>query len=483
MINKANYFFGIDFGTTHSAVVCCAKYGDATEKFFCGDELDLPIRSAVAIDKNTGKIYTGRRAWSKKTELSESCEYIASVKTMLDEKDRKWEIAGEIWTPVKVATELFKALKENVRDRVELEMDTATIAIPIGFSPEKRAKLREAAQLAGIKVVSFISEPTAAFFANYNELRAYSNIAVFDWGGGTLDVSILKNEEGKVSELATARLPVAGKDIDEKIARRVHSSIATKKNKQIAFEDMPATARARMLDKSEAAKRSLTDNDRVRITFPSYGEYGLCNEELKYDEFAKLIEPEVKQAIGCLEKAIKQSGLNIDRLDKIVYLGRNDNLRPLISKLRAKYGEDKLYFPTETDPMWNVAQGAAELAANPGAYYANQSIGIILSDNSYFEFLKPGTELNDWNMTCRFALVDTSQEARFVFSGSPDIDNSEEKYRVLPIPSYGFVQEQIEVHASVDDNMVFKVEAKSTMKSGDYKRIWEYPKLKFYYKV
>ncbi len=479
MALRIENYFGIDFGTTSSATVGYSVLDHVPEQFQYGDDEGRPIPSVIAIDKGTGEVFTGRDAWDKKMELSESCEYISSVKSMLD-ADFEWEIAGKIWTPVTVAAELFKALKKTVSDRTGAEMEKATVAIPIGFSPEKRNRLREAADLAGIRIESFISEPTAAFFANYDELRSSSIVAVFDWGGGTLDVSVLRNEGGKVSELATSGRNVAGDYIDDKIARRIHAKIARKKGFEIPFEDMPSVAQDMLRVRAERAKRGLGDDDTATISINNYGKYGVCRETLEYEWFADIVEPEVDMAIECLEETIHQSGVGLANIDRIVLVGGSSNLRPLLEKMERKYG-DKMFFPDET--MWNVGQGAAKLAMTPGAYYSNQSIGIILSDKSYFELLAPETELKQWSKNCRFGIVDTSKEARFIFGGSPDIEKSSERFRTLEVPSYSFLQEQIEVQAFVDNDMIFRVLAGSTMRSKEYQRVWEYPQLKCYYKL
>lgn len=192
MATGLKYYFGIDFGTTNSATVGYVVMDQKPEAVKYGDEEGRPIPSVVAIDKTAGAVFTGRDAWDKKMELSESCEYISSVKTILDSEQIK-TIAGCEWTAVDVASEVFKYLKANVHNRTGIDMEEATVAIPVGFSASKRAKLREAAKKAGIHISSFISEPTAAFFANYNELKSSSVVAIFDWGGGTLDVSILQH--------------------------------------------------------------------------------------------------------------------------------------------------------------------------------------------------------------------------------------------------------------------------------------------------
>lgn len=474
-----NNFFGIDFGTTRSATVGYMVLDHKPECFFYGDEEGRPIPSVVAIDKVSGEVYTGRAAWDKKMELSESCEYISSVKSILD-SDYSMQIAGKYWTPVDVAAELFKTLKANVHERTDTELSVATVAIPVGFSAVKRAKLREAAKLAGINIHSFISEPTAAFFANYEELRSSSIVAVFDWGGGTLDVSILQHASGKVCELATAGRSIAGDFIDNKIAQRIHAKIARKKGIEMAFADMPSNAQDIMRVRAERAKRALGDDDTATISINNYGVYGACRETLDYDWFTDIVDPEVDMALKCLQEAIDQSGVGLANIDRIVLVGGSSNLRPLIEKMDKKYG-DKLFFPEET--MWNVGQGAARLSMTPGTYFSNQSVGIMLSDNSYFELLPPDTELNNWSKTCHFGIVDTNKEARFIFGGSPDIDASSERYKVLEIPAYRFLQEQIVLQAIVDQDMVFKILAGSTMRTKEYRRVWEYTQLKCYYKL
>ena len=90
-------YFGIDFGTTSSAVVGYMVMDHKPEKFLYGDQEGRPVPSVIAIDKTNGQVFTGRDAWDKKMELSESCEYISSVKTILDE-DIVYNIACLLYT-------------------------------------------------------------------------------------------------------------------------------------------------------------------------------------------------------------------------------------------------------------------------------------------------------------------------------------------------------------------------------------------------
>lgn len=479
MSTGLQYYFGIDFGTTNSATIGYLVMNQRPECVKYGDDEGRPVPSVVAIDKETGEVFTGRTAWDKKMELSETCAYFSSIKTVLDSEATQM-IAGREWTAIDIASEVFRGLKKNVFDRTGTVMSEATVSIPIGFSSEKRVKLRKAAKNAGIHIRSFVSEPTAAFFANYNDLKSSSLVAVFDWGGGTLDVSILRHLNGKVSELAACGRNVGGDYIDQKISQRIHSKIARKKGQEIAFADMPSSAQDMMRVRAERAKRMLADDDTATISINNYGSYGACRETLEYDWFADIVAPEVDMAMQCLEEAIHQSGVGLTNIDRIVMVGGSSNLRPLLDKMEQKYG-DRLFFPDET--MWNVGQGAAMLAMTPGGYYSNQSIGIVLSDQGYYELLAPDTLVNGWRTSCSFGIVDSSKEARFVFGGSPDIDTSPERYKTLTVPTYRFLQEQVKITASVDENMVFSVIAGSNMRPKTFRRVWEYTQLKCYYKL
>ena len=265
MSNKLHYKFGIDFGTTNSATVGYAFMGSTKERIYYGDDEQRPIPSIVAINKNTGDVYTGRTAWERRQELSQECVFIPSVKSLLDQEWKK-TIAGKDWTPIEVAAEVFKCLQTNVYERTGILMDEAVVAIPVGLSASKRRQLRKAAALAGIKISSFVSEPTAAFFANYKDIRNDSTVAIFDWGGGTLDVSVLRHYEGKIYELATGGIPEAGDLIDLRLAEKIHARIARKKKINIAFEDMPAINRDMMIVRAERAKRAMYDDDTATIS-------------------------------------------------------------------------------------------------------------------------------------------------------------------------------------------------------------------------
>ncbi|MHC1605436.1 MAG: Hsp70 family protein, partial [Candidatus Methanofastidiosia archaeon] len=148
--------FGIDFGTTNSATVRIEF--EHIDRY--ADDQGLPYPSIIAIDRMTGKVKSrGRDAWEKREKLRESCEIITSVKTYLG-TDKTWNIGNRTWKPRQVVTEILSGLKEQVSKISDgVDMDSAVVAIPIGFSPIKRRELRKAASDAGINILNFVSEP------------------------------------------------------------------------------------------------------------------------------------------------------------------------------------------------------------------------------------------------------------------------------------------------------------------------------------
>lgn len=435
--------------------------------------------SAVAVNLRTGQAVCGEEAWAHRTALAADGEYISSIKRRLG-TDWSLQTPQGILNPAAVAGLLFSRLQDLVHQRTGGRIGEAVVAIPVGFEAEKRRQLREAAEMAGFRISSFVSEPTAAFFANYRLLRNAHHIAVFDWGGGTLDVSILRHEHGAIHEEATVGLDKAGSDIDEMLARHVHSIFCSTHGIHAAFEEMEPQAQDQLQVRCEKAKREFTDSDSVLVQLNNYGGLGPCRVPLEYGTFSELISPLVEDAARCLKLAVREAGLELSALDAVLMTGGSSNLRTVRERLRDLLPVRPIH-PGET--AWHVADGATALAASPGTYRAGQDIGIRLSDDSYFGLLREGECLEGWRQSCTFGLVDDTEQARIVFSGSPDIDADERSRITLPFPAYNFMQETLRLDAEVDDDHVFRVTATSNMQPDSIRRVWEYTRLKRYYEI
>ena len=479
MESTAGTYFGIDFGTTCSAVSSYTAAGTQGRLAHYAEKAGRPMPSAAAVNTETGELIIGHAAWAKQSELSSSHVYVPSIKRRLG-TDWAVETAQGPLSATDIASNLFRALRSLAKKRSGLSLCEAVVAIPVGFDGIRRQALRQAAQEAGIRIAAFVSEPTAAFFANYKRLRNAHYIAVFDWGGGTLDVSVLRHENGAVYEEAAVGLEQAGNDIDELLARHVHSKICRRLGAHTSFEEMEPRARDLLRVRCEEAKRVLSDADHASVQLNRYGDLGPCRVSVEYSLFSDLVAPMVKNAVHCLEKAVSEAGLETRAIDRVLMTGGTSNLRPVQERLRQDL-DARLFFPGET--VWNVADGASAVAASPGRYRSNQRIGIRLSDGSLFGLLHEGDALDGWQQSHTFGLVDGTEQARIVFGGSPDIENDELSRITLSFPAYNFMQEMLRLDAEVDEDQVFRVTARSTMRPEKIQRVWEYTRLKRYYEI
>lgn len=470
-------FYGIDFGTTNSAVHATTKINKSISSFDIGENNMRPLPSFVAIHKETGKVVTGLEA---KNEVLDDDEYMVfpSIKTIIGEEE-EWTIAGEKWTPIDIAAELFKALKNRSEHVTKVEMEDAVVAVPVGFSSKKKNCIRKAASKAGINILMFVSEPTAAYSGRVSEMKRYHNVAVFDWGGGTLDVVVLRIDGNIIHEMAATGLSLAGNDIDRHLAERVCMNASLKLGKDFAFEDLSNRVQLRLLQKCEQAKCDLADEDIVTITDTNLDGFGMMMERIDYSYFSLLIENEINQAVECLTRALSDAGMNKESIDCILCEGGSSRLRPLQEKLIKLFGRDKLFFPRKA--MWDIATGAAEIANKPGCYTLNKPIGLMLSNNKFYPLLKVGQRLPTAEKSVTFGVTDDSEEARFIITDGNDKNQFFQEY--FPVKLRGFSDETLTVSCYVDADMVFRMKIRSNRMPDDYFRVWTYSNLKVSYEL
>lgn len=476
MANQYSWY-GIDFGTTNSAA--SSMTGDMKEnvrQINYGDDEGRPFPSLVAINKTSGKVITGREAKTRRNELEGEYQYFSSIKSIIAE-DKVVEIAGKKWTPIDIAAEIFKGLKEKIG--LERECNEAIVAVPVGFTADKKRNLREAARRAGIEVKMFVSEPTAAYCSNYAALKGYHHVAVFDWGGGTLDVAILEIEGGRVYELATEGMQIAGDDIDLKLARKMHLEFCKQKGIAKAFEEIDVVSKDILLGRCEDAKIELSDDeDYARINLNSYDELGTVRSIIEYEQFKELIEPEVERATYCLKTAIDKSGLNKANIDCILCVGGSSKLRPLKERLIEEYGADMLYYPKMV--MWDIAKGASLISMSSGTYGINQNIGLMLSDGEFYTLINKGQFLPCREKQISVALVTDEKFAKFVFTDSKD-ERLRSFVQYVKVPAGGFYEEQFILSCFIDDDNLFRLKVQSSRFMKTILHTWTYDKLKVFY--
>lgn len=439
--------YGIDFGTTNTAVVECLFRNHEMIPNFWG-EMNQPFPSLLALHPEKPPRF-GMEVKKRRGQLkSEGYEVISSFKSILGNEEWRIAVGGRDYTAEDVTALFLGYVRKTVESKSNVPMTEAVISIPVDFRPEQRSALHRAAKKAGIEVRSFVSEPTAAYIYCQKEIAGASNVAVFDWGGGTLDVSILTEEKGVIQELAVAGRRLGGNDIDEMLARHFHARIM-QSGVAKAFEDMTGTERDQIISQSEEAKKRLSTEDFAPILLMRYGGRKIARESVSLEEFQALIAQKVEDAADVLLQAARKAHITLEQLDSILMVGGSCEMRPIVRRLE-QIGGSRVYRPENA--QWVVAGGAAFLAEQHPVYRLQQDFGVLMSDGSLYPVFRAGERIPHPPLELSFGVVEDTTNAVFIFA---DGQKNELKRVLLPIK--GFQYEGLRLKASIDEDMIAHV--------------------------
>ena len=448
-------FIGINFGTTNTAVVQLLNDEQGYRIVNLGEGGEYPFSSIIAIPKKGGPLKFGREVRSRREELSADYEVFSSMKSYLG-TDKEFIVGSERYSATEIAEQFLRSVKTYIERVYKIEIKEAGFSFPVDFTPEARRELRIAAKNAGIEVKSFVSESTAAYFANRQEGQAYSRVMVLDWGGGSFDISILNLKKNSVSELVVYGENIGGDNIDIELAKRIHADIIKKSNlsTNISFDDMSPVSRDLMIARCERAKIEISETDEeYDLTIMYYGIYGTKNLTVSVDLFNGVVEPIVKgRILRAIDKALGRANLTPAGIDAVIIVGGSSNLTPYEKAITNLFGKDKIILPRK--PQWSTAEGAALMQIIGGNFQLNDSLGVLLSDGSVFPLLKAmkdgvGTTIGP----IRFSLVEDSQNANFIFTdGAGDLILNR-----INIPTKGFFKEEIQLIAEIGDDQIARL--------------------------
>jgi molecular chaperone DnaK len=452
-------YFGIDFGTTNCTAV--RIIGGEFQKY--GDETGFPLPSTVALDIATGEAFCGRSVWNNREQDRQAGNYhvIESVKWHLG-TDERWPTEARIWTPEEVAAQLFRQLSGRAQQRGIDPIAKAVIAIPVDYPATLRRSLRRAAQMAEIEVITFITESTAALIRHFGKLQHCRYVAIFDWGGGTLDISILEIRDGRIVELATEGMPIAGNAIDDDFAQAVHAKVMEQRRLSTPFSAMSSIDRDNLRTKCEFAKRCLSNQDATRILLTSYGGEPV-NIEVARPWFESLISAHVELAIEELAKAVVSSGLSYDAINRLLVIGGSSQLSLLREKLRSDRRFSAAFLePSEAE--WDVAAGAAIVAQHPGAYQMAESIGILLSDGAFHDLVREGETVVPTERCVSLSLVEDVRQANLIIEKRANGFRKRippERILEFGVETAGFDLERIDLTYKIDPDFILQLKARS----------------------
>ena len=358
---------GIDLGTTNS-LVACMKDGVPTVIPGRGGRTMVP--SVVAMTDNG--LIVGDSAKEHLTRNPERTVY--SVKRFMgkDLADVQSELTyfpyslteqggviriklGEkSYSPPQISAMILKELKQRAEAHLGESVTKVVITVPAYFNDSQRQATKDAGMIAGLEVVRIINEPTAASLAYGLQEKTQGTIAVYDLGGGTFDISILKLKNGIFEVLATnGDTHLGGDDIDRRIADMVLSELRDAFGMDLfSYPDHMQILRL----EAERAKIRLSDTFKTEITMDLPDGKGRFRRELTRDQLESLVEDIIERTLGPCRLALKDAQLTPDGIDEVVLVGGSTRMPLVRERVKSLFGKQP---HCHLNPDEVVALGAA----------------------------------------------------------------------------------------------------------------------------
>ncbi len=389
---------GFDFGTTNSLISLIK--GDRAINFL--DEQERPIPSVVCYEG--AQKFLGREAKERLAHagLGVQGNIVRSPKMYLG-RDSVY-VEGVERSPVDIVADVVEYVLQRARggDRELESVSGAVVTIPVDMDGRRRRALRNAFLKAGLRIVQFVHEPLAALYGYFRSqdlqamLRQYDKklVLVFDWGGGTLDLTLCRPLENMVIQLKNDGTDEVGGDVfDEAIMNQLIQSAASKRAIDVDVETQPG-ARARLMDHCERAKIDLSSRSTVQIFVRSFFR-GIADEDFDYiltdQELESIVEPLLDKGFRRISRMLEDAGYVPGQVALCLATGGMSNMPAVKRRLHEWFGPERVRIPDGTATL--IAEGAAWIASDAVGLQLAKNVELSLARNSYFPLVKAGTAM------------------------------------------------------------------------------------------
>ncbi|HET6862864.1 MAG TPA: molecular chaperone DnaK [Pyrinomonadaceae bacterium] len=364
---------GIDLGTTNSVVavmeggeptvITNSEGGRTTPSVVAftkdGSRLVGQVAKRQAVTNPENTVYSIKRFMGRRyNEVSEEIKQVPYKVQGAGSGDVRVLAGGKEWSPPEISAIILQKMKQSAEDYLGQKVDKAVITVPAYFNDSQRQATKDAGKIAGLEVMRIVNEPTAAALAYGLDKKKDETIAVFDFGGGTFDVSILEVGEGVVEVKSTnGDTHLGGDDIDERLIEWIIDEFKKDQGIDLSNDKM---ALQRLKEAAEKAKIELssTMETEVNLPFVTADQSGPKHLAMKLTRarFEQLVDPLLTRLRSPVEQALKDAGIDAKKIDEVVLVGGSTRIPKVQEIVKEMFGKE----PNKSvNPDEVVAIGAA----------------------------------------------------------------------------------------------------------------------------
>ncbi|HXM33676.1 MAG TPA: molecular chaperone DnaK [Pyrinomonadaceae bacterium] len=381
---------GIDLGTTNSVVavmeggeptvITNSEGGRTTPSVVAfakdGSRLVGQVAKRQAVTNPENTVYSIKRFMGRRfNEVNEEIKQVPYKVQAATNGDVRVFAGGKDWSPPEISAMILQKMKQSAEDYLGQKVEKAVITVPAYFNDAQRQATKDAGKIAGLEVMRIVNEPTAAALAYGLDKKKDETIAVFDFGGGTFDISILEVGEGVVEVKSTnGDTHLGGDDIDERLIEWIIEEFKRDQGIDLSNDKM---ALQRLKEAAEKAKIELSSTMETEINLPfiTADQSGPKHLVMKLtrSKFEQLVDAILQRLRPPVEKAIQDAGIDAKKIDEVVLVGGSTRIPKVQEIVKALFGKE----PNKSvNPDEVVAVGAAVQAG----VLAGEKTDILLLD-------------------------------------------------------------------------------------------------------
>jgi molecular chaperone DnaK len=477
---------GIDLGTTNSVVavmeggepvvIANQEGGRTTPSVVAftkgGERLVGQVAKRQAVTNAENTVYSIKRFMGRRyEEVNEEMKMVPYKVVRSGNGDARVEISGKESSPPEVSAMILQKLKAAAEDYTGQKIEKAVITVPAYFNDAQRQATKDAGRIAGLEVLRIINEPTAAALAYGLDKKKDETIAVYDFGGGTFDISILEVGEGVVEVKATnGDTHLGGDNIDQRIIDWIIEEFRKDQGIDLSKDKM---ALQRLKEAAEKAKCELSTVQETEITLPfitadASGPKHM-NLKLARSKFEVLVDDILQRTAGPCKQALSDAGLKPGDIDEVVLVGGSTRIPKVQQIVKELFGKEP---HKGVNPDEVVAVGAAVQAGVLGGEVKDVllldvtplSLGIETLGGVFTKLIERNTTIPTRKSETFSTAADsqTSVEIHVLQGERPMARDNRTlgKFHLVGIPPAPRGVPQVEVTFDIDANGIVNVSAK-----------------------